>query len=229
MKPRPMTATSIDRYIAAFPPEVRLILERIRLTVRKAAPGAEEKISYQIPSFSFHGPLVYFGAFKNHIGFYPPVREEKLRRETSIYEGEKGNLKFPLDSPIPYALIGRIVKARVRENEERQNARRRKRRNAGNATMKRVQVENANHPGSVKRVDAGMYGTMKRAYLAVLPASAPGLTLAQIQERLTARLPQDLYPAGAKAGWWAKTVQLDLEAKGIIKRVKASPLRLHRA
>jgi hypothetical protein len=74
-----------------------------------------------------------------------------------------------------------------------------------------------------------MHEAMKRAYLAVLPAAPPGLTIAQIRESLSARLPQDLYPNGAKAGWWAKTVQLDLEAKGVIKWVKTSPLRLHRA
>ena len=95
--------------------------------------------------------------------------------------------------------------------------------------MDRIGVKNVNHPESVKMVDAAMYKAMKRAYLAVLPASAPGLTLAEIQERLTAHLPQDLYPDGAKAAWWAKTVQLDLEARGIIKRVRTSPLRLHRA
>ena len=95
--------------------------------------------------------------------------------------------------------------------------------------MDRVEVKNVNHPGSVKLVDADMYKAMKRAYLAVLPASAPGLTLVEIQQRLTLKLPQQFFPGGAKAGWWAKTVQLDLEARGIIKRVKTSPLRLHRA
>ena len=95
--------------------------------------------------------------------------------------------------------------------------------------MGRVEVKNVNHPGSVKLVDADMYKAMKQAYLAVLPASAPGLTVAEIHERLNAELPQNLYPGGAKAGWWAKTVQLDLEARGIIKRVKTNPLRLHRA
>ena len=95
--------------------------------------------------------------------------------------------------------------------------------------MGRVEVKNVNHPGSVKLIDADMYKAMKRAYLAVLPASVPGLTLLEIHERLIAQLPQNLYPAGARAGWWAKTVQLDLEARGIIKRVKTSPLRLHRA
>ena len=95
--------------------------------------------------------------------------------------------------------------------------------------MGRVAVKNVNHAGSVKLVDAHMYEAMKRAYLAVLPASAPGLTIAEIHERLTSRLPQTLYPGGAKVGWWAKTVQLDLEARGIIKRVRTSPLRVHRA
>jgi hypothetical protein len=95
--------------------------------------------------------------------------------------------------------------------------------------MGKVAVANVKHPGSVRHVDADMYKAMKRAYLAVLPKSAPGLTLAEIHERVTPLLPQDLFPNGAKAGWWEKTVQLDLEAKRIIKRAKTSPLRLHRA
>ena len=116
MKPRQTKPMTIDGYIAAFPPEVQRVLEKIRLTIREAAPDAEETISYGIPTFVLHGPLVYFGAFKKHIGFYPPVRDEKLRREASLYAGEKGNLQFPLDKPIPFALISRIVKARVKEN-----------------------------------------------------------------------------------------------------------------
>jgi uncharacterized protein YdhG (YjbR/CyaY superfamily) len=118
--------TTIDEYIAAFSSEVRSILERIRVTIKEAAPDAEETISYQIPTFTLKGHLVYFGAFKKHIGFYPPVRDEKLRRETSIYAGEKGNLRFPLDKPIPYTLISKIVKARVRENQEAEDLKRRK-------------------------------------------------------------------------------------------------------
>jgi uncharacterized protein YdhG (YjbR/CyaY superfamily) len=114
-----MTPKTIDEYIAAFSPEVQSILQKIRATVRRAAPNAEEKISYQLPTFALKGNLVHFGAFKKHIGFYPPVRgDKKLMEELSIYEGEKGNLRFPLDKPIPYALISRIVKARVRENQE---------------------------------------------------------------------------------------------------------------
>jgi len=111
-----MAPKNIDDYIAAFSPRVRAILKKVRATVRKAAPRAEERISYGIPAFALHGNLVYFAAFKNHIGFYPPVRDQKLKKAAAIYAGEKGNLRFPLDQPIPYALIGRIVKARVREN-----------------------------------------------------------------------------------------------------------------
>jgi len=116
------TPTTVDEYIAAFPPEVRSILKRIRSTIRKAAPDAVEKISYQMPTFTLKGLLVCFGAFRRHIGFYPPIMDEKLMSETSIYAGEKGNLRFPLDKPIPYPMISRIVKARVRENLERENA-----------------------------------------------------------------------------------------------------------
>lgn len=117
----------IDDYIAAYPPEVQSILQKIRVTIRKAAPEAQEAISYQIPTFVLNGNLVYFAAFKKHIGFYPPVRgDEKLRNDVAIYAGEKGNLRFPLDQRIPYALITRIVKARIRENLERAQARRRK-------------------------------------------------------------------------------------------------------
>ena len=72
------------------------------------------------------GHLVYFGAFKKHIGFYPPIRDEKLKREAAIYAGEKGNLQFPLDQAIPYALIGRIVKARAKENLEKAAAKKAK-------------------------------------------------------------------------------------------------------
>jgi uncharacterized protein YdhG (YjbR/CyaY superfamily) len=125
MKTERKAPANIDDYIAAFPPAIRTILEKIRATIRKTAPDAVETISYQIPTFALCGNLVHFAAFKNHIGFYPPVRsDEKLRDKASVYANEKGNLRFPLDEPIPYALIGKIVKARVRENLE--NAERRK-------------------------------------------------------------------------------------------------------
>jgi uncharacterized protein YdhG (YjbR/CyaY superfamily) len=108
---------NIDEYIASFSPEVQAILEKIRLTIRRAAPDAQETISYKIPAFTLNGILVYFAAFKKHIGLYPPVGgDAKLEKSVSTYAGEKGNLRFPLDQPIPYHLIGRIVKLRVKQN-----------------------------------------------------------------------------------------------------------------
>src|SRR6185295_2024880 len=103
--------------ISARTPEVQAILRRIRQVVRSAAPDAEEGISYRMPAFKLNGPLVYFAAFKNHIGFYPPVRgDARLHQAVAPYAGEKGNLRFPLDRPIPYALIARITKVRVKQN-----------------------------------------------------------------------------------------------------------------
>jgi uncharacterized protein YdhG (YjbR/CyaY superfamily) len=111
---------NIDEYFSGFAPEVQAILERIRSTVHKAAPAAQETISYQIPAFTLNGVLVYFAAFKKHIGFYPPVRgDAALEKAVSRYAGEKGNLQFPLAEPIPYALISRIVKLRVKQNRAR--------------------------------------------------------------------------------------------------------------
>ena len=110
----------IDEYIATFPHGVQLILEKIRVTIRKAAPAATERISYKVPAFTLNGDLIYFAAFKKHIGLYPPVRgDERLRKAIAPYRGEKGNLRFPLDEPIPYALITRIVKFRTKEHQAR--------------------------------------------------------------------------------------------------------------
>jgi uncharacterized protein YdhG (YjbR/CyaY superfamily) len=108
---------TMDEYIEAFSPEVQDILQKIRLVVRGAAPDAEEAISYQIPAFKLNGALVYFAAFKKHIGFYPPISgDTRLEKAVSRYAGEKGNLRFPLDQPIPYDLIERITKLRVKQN-----------------------------------------------------------------------------------------------------------------
>jgi uncharacterized protein YdhG (YjbR/CyaY superfamily) len=118
---------SIDEYIAGFSPDVQEILQKIRRTVKKAAPEATETIKYQMPTFILKGNLVYFAAFKNHIGFFPPVTgNEKLMNELSVYEGPKGSLKFPLDKPIPYDLIRRIINIRVRENLEKAGAKQKK-------------------------------------------------------------------------------------------------------
>ena len=106
-----LAPTNIDEYIAAFSPEVKSILKKIRLTIRNTAPEAQETISYRIPTFTLSGALVYFAAFKSHIGFYPPVKgDARLEKAISGYMGEKGNLRFPIDQPIPYHLIERIVK-----------------------------------------------------------------------------------------------------------------------
>jgi uncharacterized protein YdhG (YjbR/CyaY superfamily) len=105
---------SIDDYISGFPPEIQTILQRIRSIIHKMAPPVTEKISYGIPTLVLRGGTVHFAAFKSHIGLYPPVRgDATLVKEASVYAGEKGNLKFHLDEPIPYALIGKIARARA--------------------------------------------------------------------------------------------------------------------
>ena len=107
----------IDAYIAGFPPNVQAILEKIRATIRKAAPGAQEAIKYQIPTFVLNGRnLISFAAYKSHIGLYPAPRgAEEFKEELAKYEGGKGTIQFPLGEAIPYALITRIVKFRVRQ------------------------------------------------------------------------------------------------------------------
>jgi uncharacterized protein YdhG (YjbR/CyaY superfamily) len=107
----------IDEYIAGFPEDVREKLQKIRMTIREAAPDAEEKISYQMPTFYLKGNLVHFAAFQKHIGFYPtPTGTEKFQKELAAYKVAKGTARFPLDKPIPFDLITEIVKFRVKEN-----------------------------------------------------------------------------------------------------------------
>ncbi len=117
MKPDQTQPTTIDEYIAGFPPDVQAILEKVRATIRKAAPGAGETIKYRMPTFTQHGNLVHFAAFKNHIGFYPvPTGIEKFKKELAPYKMGRGSIQFPLDQPIPYGLISKIVKFRAKEN-----------------------------------------------------------------------------------------------------------------
>ena len=112
--PAPKT---IDEYIATSPPDVQPILQRIRVTIRKAVPDAQETISYRMPTFKRHGVVLHFAAFKEHIGVYPPVRgDAELMKKLAPYANEKGNLRFPLAARIPYALIGEIAKVRARQN-----------------------------------------------------------------------------------------------------------------
>ena len=120
--------SDIDQYIATFPAEVQTVLENVRQTIRDAAPDAQEVISYQMPAFRQHGILVYFAAWKNHIGLYPPISGDKtLERAVARYAGPKGNLQFPLNEPIPYDLIERIVKLRVKQDSAKAAARRKTR------------------------------------------------------------------------------------------------------
>jgi uncharacterized protein YdhG (YjbR/CyaY superfamily) len=122
-------AKDIDAYVASFPAEVQVILAKIRRTIRAAAPAAREVISYQMPAFRQHGILVYFAAWKKHIGLYPPISgDARLQEAVAPYAGEKGNLQFPLDRPIPYNLIKRIVKLRVKQDLEKSESARKKRR-----------------------------------------------------------------------------------------------------
>jgi uncharacterized protein YdhG (YjbR/CyaY superfamily) len=118
---------TIDEYIAGFPHDVQQILGKIRKTIKTAAPEAEEAIKYRMPTFTLKGNLVHFAAFKKHVGLYPtPTATEEFRQDLSVYEGGKGSVRFPLDKPIPYSLIGKIVKFRVKENLERAEAKRKR-------------------------------------------------------------------------------------------------------
>ncbi len=115
-------AKTVDEYLVAFPAAVRNELQRLRQTIKAAAPKAEEVISYQMPAYKYQGMLVYFAAWKTHIGFYPAGRLEAFEKELSGYERSKGTIRFQLDHPIPFGLIGKIVKFRVKENEEKKKA-----------------------------------------------------------------------------------------------------------
>jgi uncharacterized protein YdhG (YjbR/CyaY superfamily) len=109
--------TTVDEYIALAPPKARVLLKQIRQTIKKAAPKAEEVISYQIPAFKFNGMLVWYAAFSKHIGFYPRVSAmEAFKKELSVYKSAKGSVQFPIDEPLPLALITKMVKFRVEEN-----------------------------------------------------------------------------------------------------------------
>jgi uncharacterized protein YdhG (YjbR/CyaY superfamily) len=114
------TSASVDEYIATADPPAKKALRDIRRTIKGAAPKAEEVISYQIPGYKYHGMLVFFAAWKNHISLYPaPWSAESLKKEMSAYEGSKGTIKFPLDKAMPLTLIKKMVKYRMKENEMR--------------------------------------------------------------------------------------------------------------
>lgn len=116
-------AKTVDEYIQAFSPGVRLTLQKLRQTIKTAAPQAEETISYMMPAYKQNGALVYFGGYKTHIGFYPTAAGmEAFKKELSVYEVSKGTIRFPVDNPLPWGLISKIVKFRVKENELKKKA-----------------------------------------------------------------------------------------------------------
>jgi uncharacterized protein YdhG (YjbR/CyaY superfamily) len=120
MKANPNGPRDIDEYIAGFPRDVQQILRKIRQTIRKAAPGAEETISYKMPAFSLNGSLVHFAAYAKHIGMYPaPTGVREFKKELSLYQAAKSTLRIPLDEPIPFAFISKLVKFRVKENRSK--------------------------------------------------------------------------------------------------------------
>jgi len=114
---------NIEEYISRFPKDVKRVLEKIRATIKKAAPDAKETINYQIPTFTLNGNLVHFAAFEKHIGFYPtPSGIAKFKKELAKYKTAKGSVQFPLGDPIPYDIIRRIVIFRVKENLDREKS-----------------------------------------------------------------------------------------------------------
>lgn len=119
--------TNIDEYIASFPKAIQQLLQQVRNTIQKAAPDAKEAIKYAMPTFTLNGNLVHFAAFTNHIGFYPaPTGMDAFKKELSVYKTGKGSVQFPLDQPMPLALITKIVKLRVKEDEEKARLKKKK-------------------------------------------------------------------------------------------------------
>lgn len=131
MTPPKATYSTIDEYIALYPPEVQEILRKVREVIHAAAPEATEAIKYGIPTFVLGGNLVHFGAFKEHLGFFPtPSGIEAFHDELAKYAQSKGTIRFPYSQPIPYDLITRVVKARVKEVTEKAQAKARTRKGA---------------------------------------------------------------------------------------------------
>lgn len=121
MENKQRTFTTVEEYLGSFPPAIQKMLFALRETIKSTAPGSEEKISYRMPAYYLKGTLVYFAAFKKHIGFYAtPTANPVFQKELAHYKTGKGSIQFPIDEPLPLKLISRIVKFRVRENCERE-------------------------------------------------------------------------------------------------------------
>ena len=121
---------TVDEYIESFPPNIQAVLRAVRATVQQAAPQAEERISYRMPALFHNGAVVYFGAFKNHLGLFPPVEDPALLAQVAQYAGPRGNLQFPYSQPLPVELIAAVVQARVRSNAAKAAAKRSRPRSA---------------------------------------------------------------------------------------------------
>lgn len=198
---------SMDDYIAGFPENVQAILQKVRTTIRKAAPRAEEAIKYQIPTFVLNGNLVHFAAFKKHLGFYPtPSALKKFAKELSGYEGSKGAVRFPLDQPIPYALIRDIVKFRVQES-------------AGKEAGKKILTR---HPQgkSGRSIDQAKYDQVAKAIRSALHKTE--LTHTDLMDRVHKALNGKF---DGNISWYTETVKLDLEARKAIERTASRPQR----
>ncbi len=127
MDPGRNKAGTVDEYFACFPNEIQLLLQSLRATIKKAAPQAEEVISYQMPAYKYHAMLVFFAAFKNHIGFYATATgHAAFKKELSVYKEGKGSVQFPLDKPLPLSLISKMVKFRVKQNLEKEKGKKKK-------------------------------------------------------------------------------------------------------
>jgi uncharacterized protein YdhG (YjbR/CyaY superfamily) len=121
MKSASAIAKNVDEYIAGFPADIQQRLNQLRSAIKKAVPAAEEIISYQMPAYKFHGVLVYFAGYRNHIGFYPTASGiEAFKKDLSVYKGAKGSVQFPHDKPLPLPLISKIVAYRKKENLEKE-------------------------------------------------------------------------------------------------------------
>ncbi len=127
MKKKSTVAQNVNEYIAAFEPHIQERLQQIRQAIKKAAPAAEELISYRMPAYKYHGVLVYFAGYKNHTGFYAtPTGHAAFKELLAVYKEGKGSVQFPHNQPLPLALISRIVKFRVKENLEREKTKMKK-------------------------------------------------------------------------------------------------------
>ncbi len=127
MKAKATVAKTVDEYITFFEPAIQERLQQLRQAIKKAAPDAEELISYQMPAYKYHGVLVYFAGYKNHIGFYAtPTGHDAFKKELAVYKEGKGSVQFLHNQPLPLALINRIVKFRIKENLEREKTKKKK-------------------------------------------------------------------------------------------------------